>query len=99
MGIDLALERDTKISVSLEASALARHCAVLAQSGSGKSFMMGRLIEELLINRKFRLGGGTLWSRPSIVFPQMTLSRIACALLRVPNFTAIRFTQFHSRSS
>ena len=43
MGIDLALER--------EASALARHCAVPAQSGSGKSFMMGRLIEELLIKK------------------------------------------------
>jgi len=52
MGIDLALERDTKIPVSLEASALAKHCAVLAQSGSGKSFMMGRLIEELLIKTK-----------------------------------------------
>ena len=52
MGIDLALERDTKIPVSLEASALAKHCAVLAQSGSGKSFMMGRLIEEQLIKTK-----------------------------------------------
>jgi hypothetical protein len=50
--IDLALERDTKTPVALGASAFARHCAVLAQSGSGKSFMIGRLIEELLIKTK-----------------------------------------------
>lgn len=50
--INLAFERDPKIPVSLEAAALAKHCAVLAQSGSGKSFMIGRLIEELLLKTK-----------------------------------------------
>jgi hypothetical protein len=55
VGIDLALERDSKAPVSLTASALAKHSAVLAQSGSGKSFMMGRLIEELLIKTKARV--------------------------------------------
>jgi DNA helicase HerA-like ATPase len=52
VGIDLALERDTKNLVSLGPSALGKHCAVLGQAGSGKSFMLGRLLEELLIKTK-----------------------------------------------
>jgi DNA helicase HerA-like ATPase len=37
------------VPIPLEAKKLAKHTAILAQSGSGKSFFVGRLVEELLI--------------------------------------------------
>jgi hypothetical protein len=55
MPIHLALERDSAKPVLFESSRLAHHSAVLAQSGSGKSFMLGRLVEEILINTKARV--------------------------------------------
>jgi len=36
------------------ASALANHTAIIAQSGSGKSFLLGRLIEEILLESRGR---------------------------------------------
>src|SRR5262249_30330386 len=40
-------ERPAKVPVNLRAEGLAAHTAVIAQSGSGKSFMLGRLLEEI----------------------------------------------------
>ncbi len=54
MQIELALDRK-KRPFYLEPSRLAKHAAVLAQSGSGKSFMIGRLIEELAMKTKARI--------------------------------------------
>ena len=36
----------------VEAATIAQHTAIIAQSGSGKSFFMGRLIEEILLRTK-----------------------------------------------
>src|SRR5258708_1830765 len=55
MSIDIALHLNTRVPVRLDAAKLGRHGAILAQSGSGKSFMLGRLIEELLLKTKARL--------------------------------------------
>jgi hypothetical protein len=41
--------------VAIPAAKLARHTAVIAQSGSGKSFFLGRLIEEILLNTKAKV--------------------------------------------
>jgi hypothetical protein len=38
----------------LDASSVAQHTAVIAQSGSGKSFFMGRFVEEILLQTKAR---------------------------------------------
>lgn len=40
--------------VGISAKSIARHTAIVAQSGSGKSFFLGRLIEEILIETKAR---------------------------------------------
>jgi hypothetical protein len=40
--------------VSVRASLLAHHAAILAMSGSGKSFFLGRLIEEIITQTKCR---------------------------------------------
>jgi hypothetical protein len=55
MQMDLALDRTSRAPASLEPQALGCHTAVIAQSGSGKSFLVGRLIEELLLKSKARL--------------------------------------------
>jgi hypothetical protein len=54
--------------VSVSAADIARHFIVVAQSGSGKSFFLGRLIEEILIKSK---------SRVVIVDPNSDFRRIA----------------------
>lgn len=55
MSIELVHEKETRALVPLDAGALGCHTAVLAQSGSGKSFLVGRLIEELLLKTRARL--------------------------------------------
>src|ERR1700757_4339674 len=40
--------------VRVPASALAAHTVIIAPSGSGKSFFLGRLIEEILTNTRAR---------------------------------------------
>jgi DNA helicase HerA-like ATPase len=55
MSIEIALDRDTRATSNVDPKCLGCHTAVLAQSGSGKSFMVGRLIEELLIKTKARI--------------------------------------------
>ncbi len=54
MPIELVLEKKSRKRAPLEPSLLAHHTAVLAQSGSGKSFMLGRLIEEIAVHSKAR---------------------------------------------
>jgi type II secretory pathway predicted ATPase ExeA len=41
--------------VCIPAKQAARHTAIIAQSGSGKSFFLGRLVEELLLNTRCRM--------------------------------------------
>ena len=55
MPIELVLLRDTKAAEYGEPKTFGCHTAVLAQSGSGKSFLVGRLIEELLLKTKARI--------------------------------------------
>ncbi len=45
---------DETMLVPVPADSLATHTAIIAQSGSGKSFFLGRLLEEILINTKCR---------------------------------------------
>lgn len=40
--------------IKIRSRSLATHTALIAQSGSGKSFFLGRLVEEILINTKAR---------------------------------------------
>src|SRR5690349_1389945 len=40
--------------VSVPCESLAQHTAIIAQSGSGKSYFLGRLIEEILVSTKMR---------------------------------------------
>src|SRR5688500_9218398 len=40
--------------VTVPPGSMATHTAIVAQSGSGKSFFLGRLIEELLLRTKAR---------------------------------------------
>jgi hypothetical protein len=40
--------------ITVPASAIANHTAIIAQSGSGKSFFLGRLVEEILLHTKAR---------------------------------------------
>jgi len=40
--------------VTIRASDIARHIAIIAQSGSGKSYFLGRLLEEVLLKTKCR---------------------------------------------
>lgn len=53
--VDLVLDRDSLATGGIDPRRHGCHMAVLAQSGSGKSFMVGRLIEELLIKTKARV--------------------------------------------
>lgn len=55
MPIEAVLNRDTRAAELIDPRSLGGHTAVLAQSGSGKSFLVGRLIEELLIRTKARI--------------------------------------------
>jgi hypothetical protein len=43
------------VPIPLEAKKFAKHTAILAQSGSGKSFFLGRLVEELLIKTNCKI--------------------------------------------
>lgn len=47
--IDLVLEKASRKPLPLDPRRLMQHAAIFAQSGSGKSFMLGRLIEELAV--------------------------------------------------
>ena len=38
--------------VRVSASAMGYHAAIVAQSGSGKSFFLGRVVEEILFKRR-----------------------------------------------
>jgi DNA helicase HerA-like ATPase len=49
------LDRSDKVPVKLNASGLTSHTAVIAQSGSGKSFTLGRLLEEVISKTRARL--------------------------------------------
>src|SRR6266404_8088818 len=53
--VDLVLDRDSMATGGIDPRRHGCHMAVLAQSGSRKSFMVGRLIEELLIKTKARV--------------------------------------------
>jgi hypothetical protein len=55
MPIDLVFDKDTHAPKFIDPTSLGCHAAVLAQSGSGKSFLVGRLIEEVLIKTKARV--------------------------------------------
>lgn len=46
-------QRDLDL-VSVPCESLAQHAAIIAQSGSGKSYFLGRLIEEVLISTRMR---------------------------------------------
>jgi DNA helicase HerA-like ATPase len=43
------------IPVQIEAKSIAKHTAIVAQSGSGKSFFLGRFVEEILLRTKARI--------------------------------------------
>lgn len=47
-------EQDDASLFRVEAKSIGAHTAVIAQSGSGKSFFMGRLIEEILLRTRAR---------------------------------------------
>lgn len=47
----LGQQRDTDL-VQVQARDMAAHAVIVAQSGSGKSFFLGRLVEELMISTK-----------------------------------------------
>ena len=53
--IDLALEKATKEPVAIDPIGLMKHSVILAQSGSGKSFMIGRLLEEIILKTRARV--------------------------------------------
>src|SRR5438876_4635337 len=55
MPIDLVLNPITLAPSSIDAKSIGCHTVVLAQSGSGKSFMVGRLIEEILLKTNARV--------------------------------------------
>jgi uncharacterized protein len=55
MPLEVVRDRDTLATWSIDARSCGCHTAVLAQSGSGKSFLVGRLIEELLLKTKARI--------------------------------------------
>jgi uncharacterized protein len=55
MPIDLVLDRETRAPGPIDPKVIGCHTAVLAQSGSGKSFMVGRLVEEILLKAKARV--------------------------------------------
>jgi len=80
VGIDLVHERDSFEPNSIDPSCLSCHTAILAQSGSGKSFMVGRLIEELLIKTKARV----VILDPNSDF--VRLPQIDAAVWQRPNF-------------
>jgi hypothetical protein len=44
-----------KVPVNLQAKGLQAHMAIIGQSGSGKSFMLGRLLEEIASKTKARM--------------------------------------------
>lgn len=53
--LDLLIDKETTRPDPIGADGFACHTAVLAQSGSGKSFLLGRLVEELLLKTKARV--------------------------------------------
>jgi hypothetical protein len=55
MGLHLVKDKSTSAEYDIPPPSFGCHTALLAQSGSGKSFLVGRLIEELLIKSKARV--------------------------------------------
>jgi len=55
MTIALVRNHSSSDPLEIDPRKFACHSAVIAQSGSGKSFMLGRLIEELLLKTKARV--------------------------------------------
>jgi hypothetical protein len=55
MSLRIVRSRNSSKIHTVDPGSLACHTAVLAQSGSGKSFLVGRLIEEILLNTKARV--------------------------------------------
>lgn len=55
MPLDIFIKKGTNEPTPTDPSDIACHSVVLAQSGSGKSFMVGRLVEELLLKTKARI--------------------------------------------
>lgn len=53
--IELALTKSKREPFNIYPSLLLKHTAIFAQSGFGKSFMLGRLIEEILLKTKGNL--------------------------------------------
>lgn len=53
--IDLAVAKSTKEPRPIKPNNLLKHGVILAQSGSGKSFMLGRLLEELMLKTQGRV--------------------------------------------
>jgi hypothetical protein len=51
---DIAGQRRTDSLVQVAPGAVAAHTAIVAQSGSGKSFFLGTFVEELLLNTRAR---------------------------------------------
>lgn len=45
--LDVPKDNDKQVPVNLRGEGLTAHMAIIAQSGSGKSFLLGRLLEEL----------------------------------------------------
>jgi hypothetical protein len=46
---------DARVPVYLNAKEMTAHTAIIAQSGSGKSFMLGRLLEEIVLKTRARV--------------------------------------------
>jgi uncharacterized protein len=55
VSLKIVLNRDSAEIHPIDPRLLGCHTAVLAQSGSGKSFLVGRIIEELLLGTKARV--------------------------------------------
>jgi hypothetical protein len=49
MSIELVSNRESRIPGPVDSRLIGCHTAVFAQSGSRKSFMIGQLIEEILV--------------------------------------------------
>ncbi len=55
MAINLVCKKIDQTPQSISANRFAKHTAILAQSGSGKSFLLGRLVEELTLKTQARI--------------------------------------------
>ena len=55
IGLQLDKWPEARVPVLLRPTGLAAHTAIIAQSGSGKSYMLGRFLEELVGKTKAKL--------------------------------------------